>query len=719
MEPAKAYLVALDAGGTMTDSFLVDEQGNFWLGKHLTEDEDQSVSYLGSVRDACAYAGIGSEDMHRSATAVIYSGTTMLNTVLQGTGKKVGLLVTWGFEHHPYIERALTWLGQSPYEIAKFQMHEHTPPLVELANVKGVSERISGGSFLPPGCHYPAGKVVIPLAEQGVRAAVCELLDTGVEVIGILFLHSYANPEHERRAAEIARDVCRRRGLEIPIVLSSEICPRMKESTRLKSLLIECSAAEETRRQLQGVERAAKREGFRHNLQTVLSYGAVADIRYPRLYESICSGPTGGLLGGRYLASLLGLRNVVCADLGGTSFDVGLIVDGVVPMEKEPSFARHRLNLPMVAIDSIGAGTGSEIHVDATLKRTHIGPLSAGSRLGVCLQYPEITISDVNVALGYLPWDYFLGGKIRLDREAALSALEERLATPLGLSVEEAGSGVLEFLYSQLRDHLNGTLLARGLNPRDFVLVVYGGSGPLHMHGIAEAMELGGVCTVPWAAAFSAFGIAASEYFHRYEKGFVCVLSPDMRPEAKLAQAKMIDAAWREMEERAYRELEKAGFHRDMVSFRYGISARYLGQLFLSWDAPVSRGRIETPQDVEAVIASFEGTYGSIYPTAARFPEAGHLVSGAHLEAVVPKTVPRIVPQPLRGAKPCQAAYKGERDVYFHGWKKFERWEMDLLEAGNRVDGPAIVEHPMTTLVIPPERYVELDAYKVIWYRGK
>ncbi|MBI2876817.1 MAG: hydantoinase/oxoprolinase family protein [Candidatus Tectomicrobia bacterium] len=715
----KGYLVALDAGGTMTDTFLVDESGNFYLGKHLTCHEDESVSYLGSVQDACASLGISSTEMHGKAIASIYTGTTILNTLLQRTGTKVGLLITRGFEHLSYMERGLTWLGQSPYEISKFQLHEHTAPLVDLQRVKPISERISGGSFFPPGCHHPAGQVIIPLAEEEVRRAVNELLEVGVETIGILFLHSYANPEHERRAAEVAREVLRQREADLPVVLSSEICPRIKESTRAKSLLLECYAAEPTRRQLLAVERAAQGEGFRYELQTVLSYGAVANVRYPRLYESICSGPTGGVLGGQFLARLLGIRNLICADIGGTSFDVGLIVEGVLPIDKEPSFARHRLNLPMVALDSIGAGAGMEIHVDPDLKRTYLGPVSAGSRLGVCLDYPEITLSDVNVALGYLPWDYFLGGKIRLDREAAWRALEERLARPLGLSVEEAGSGVLDLLHSQLRDHLHGTLRARGLNPREFALIAYGGSGPLHLWGVMEGMELGGVCTVPWAAAFSAFGIATSEYLHRYERGFVCVLAGAMSPEARLDQARMVDAAWREMEEQAYRELEREGFPRESVSFRYGISARYLGQLFASWDAPVVKGRVEGPEDAEGLIAAFEQVYTTIYPTAARFAEAGYLISSAYLEAIVPKITPKLVQYPLKDRKPPHGAYKGQREVYHRGWKRFDRWEMDRLEAGNCVEGPAILEHPMTTLVVPPEHSVEFDAHKVIWYRRK
>lgn len=719
MNSDKQYLIAIDAGGTMTDTFLVDDGGNFYLGKSLTDHANESNSYLASVKDASFTTGAASSAVHKRTVASIYTGTSMLNTLVQKNGSKTGLLITRGFEHFPYIERALTWLQQSPTEMSKYQMHEHNAPLVALKNVKPISERIGGGSIFA-GAHLAPGKTVIPLAENEVRQAVEELLDAGVTSIGILFLHSYINPQHERRAAEIANEVISERGATARVVTSSDICPRMKENTRLKSLLVECYAVERSRKQLLQVEEKAKADGYQHGLKTVLAYGSVADIRYPRLYESVCSGPTGGVMGAQYLARHLDIGNVICVDLGGTSFDTCIIVDGVLPISKEPDFARHRLNLPMVGLDTIGAGTGMEIHVDPKMKRTTLGPESAGSRVGVCFGHHDITVSDVNVVLGYLSPDNFLGGKVKLDIEAARKALEERLARPLGMGVEEAGSAVLDYLASLMRDHLNEAMLSRGLNPRDFTMIAYGGSGPLHMWDLVSRMNIGAVCTVPWAAAFSAFGVAVSEYFHRYEKNVICTLPNTMAPEARLEQAGVVDAAWREMEQRAYQELTDAGFDRKDISFRYGISARYLGQLFASWDAPVAQGTVDSIEAVDGLIAAFERVYGAIYPNAARFPEAGYLISAAYLEAVVPKITPKLAEYTLQDKTPSRHAHKGRRDVYHRGaWRKFDIWNMDGLAAGNVVEGPAIIEHSMTTMIIPPENYAEFDKHKVIWYREK
>jgi len=207
------------------------------------------------------------------------------------------------------------------------------------------------------------GQVVIPLVEEEARQGVKELLDEGVEVIGILTIGSYVNPTHEKRIAEIALEMTRQRGVDVPVVASYELCSVPNENERLKTLLIQCYAAETARKSLLSVEAAARKDGYEYELLTLLAYGGAANIRYPKLCEAVISGPTGGLLGGKFMADFTGLRNILCCDLGGTTFDAGLIAAGLIPVNKSPDFAGHRLRLPMVSIDSIGAGTGTVIHV--------------------------------------------------------------------------------------------------------------------------------------------------------------------------------------------------------------------------------------------------------------------------------------------------------------------------------------------------------------------
>jgi acetone carboxylase beta subunit len=212
--------------------------------------------------------------------------------------------------------------------------------------------------------------------------------------------------------------------------------------------------------------------------------------------------------------------------------------------------------------------------------------------------------------------------------------------------------------------------------------------------------------------------VAAADYFHRYQKSVLCVLPAGLLGEVLLYMSTGLNAAWQELEGRAYQEFEKEGYPPEKVTFKYGIYARYLGQM-VSWEAPVQKSRVETPEDVENLVAAFEKAYTTIYPVAARMPEMGYAITAVYCEAMVDRIKPMIAKYPLKDKNPPANAYKGQRDVYHRKWTKFDIWEMDLLEAGNRVDGPAIIEHPMTTLVIPPENYVEFDEHKLIWYRRR
>jgi len=715
---SKRYIIALDAGGTMTDTFLIDEQGVFTLGKALTNRANESVSYLASVGNAAARWSLDSAHVHKQAISSTYTGTTMVNIILTQSGSKVGLLITRGFKDMPLLERGLTWLGLSYEEVLHQQLHEHTPWMVQPEHVKEISERISVGSYYMAH-HYKPGQVIIPLVEEDVVKGVNELLDQGIEVIGILTLASHTNPVHENRIAEIAREIVKKRGVDVPVITSNQVCPLSKENERLKTLLLHCYAAETARKQLLLVEQAARKDGYRHNLLTLLSYGAVSTVHYPKLVEAMVSGPVGGVLGGKAVADLVGWKNVISTDLGGTSFDAGLIISGEIPINKEPCFSGHRLRIPMVSIDSIAAGGGTVIHVDKLTKRIALGPDSVGSSIGSCYRSSEITITDMNLILGYLNPDYFLGGSVKLDKEKAVEMATEKLAKPLGQDLFKLASRILDLFHSQLCNHINSILLSRGLSPDRFVLVASGGGGPLHAWGIGRGIALGGIFMVPWAAAFSAFGVASADYFHRYDRAVTFFYTPDMTDEIKMYQGMALNQAWQELEERAYEELAAEGIKREAVRFRYGIFGSYVGQI-TTWACRVDKGRVGTVNDLAKIIAAFEKTYQTIYPVAARHPEAGYQITEVYLEAVVERAKPRIPTHSLTDQKPVETAFKGRRKGYIDGkWLDFRLWEMDFLEAGNKIDGPAIIEHPMTTVVIPPQNYVELDKYRFMWFRRK
>lgn len=712
------FQIAQDAGGSMTDCFLVDDDGNFATGKFLSNHEQEEISYLGSLGDAARRWNMTTADIHRDAVSSTYTGTAMVNILVTRTGSKVGLLITRGFGDMPIQERGLTWLGQSYEDILHQQLHEHTPWMVEPENIVEVSERITVGGYLAEH-HLPAGTVVIPLSEADVVKGVSKLLDNGVEVIAVLTLASYANPAHEKRIAEIAREMIAQRGLDVPVVASHEMCPVPNETERLKTLLLQCYTAEIARRKYFAVEEVAKKEGYKHELLTLLAYGGAATIRYPTLAEAAISGPTGGLLGAKFMGDFLRQPNIVGWDLGCTTCDVGLIAGGLLPVNKEPEFSGHRLRMPMIAIDSIGAGCSHAVHVDPVSRRITIGPDSVREALGTMYTSDQITIGDIDMVLRYLDPKYYLGGSIEINRDRAEKELTERVAKPLGQDVYSVSSKILDLLHAKVADHITGVMLSRGLNPAEFTLLVYGAAGPTHLWGLAREMNFGNVVITPWAAVFSAFGVCAADYFHRYDKAVPFFLTPQMDEGTKLYMGSLLSNAWEEMEKQGLAELEAEGIPKDQVTFRHGFTGRYIGQLS-GWECPVDLGRVQSLSELDKVVATFDKNYTKIYPAGARYPESGYQITEVYVEAVAHKPKPIIPSFELMGQQPPKKAYKGQREAYMDGgWIKFDLWEQDLLEAGNRINGPAIIEHSMTTTVIPPQNYLELNHHKLMRYMKK
>ncbi|MDX2425449.1 MAG: hydantoinase/oxoprolinase family protein, partial [Cycloclasticus sp.] len=521
---------------------------------------------------------------------------------------------------------------------------------------------------------------------------------------------------HEHRAKEIALEMLEEAGIDIPVVCSSDIAPVSKENNRLKSLLLQCFAAEHTRETIAAVEKTAINDGYDARLLTLLSYGGAVNVEYPRLYETVISGPIGGMMGAQVMSNKLGLKNVCTADMGGTSFDVGLIVNNMLTIRKDPDFAGHRLALPMVAIDSVGSGAGSAVWIDE-YKRLHVGPESAGAEVGICYKYDKLTVTDVNVAMGYVDPNYFLGGKITLDAEKAKKALKETIADPLGLDIYQAGKGILAVVNAQMRDAAKAILVSKGYNTRDFTMMCYGGAGPVHMWGYTQDFELADVITFPYAAAFSAFGGACAEYLHRYHMGVVMTVPNGIEDAGKEKVAKDIDAAWRTLEARAVEEMASEGIASEDLVYRYGFYGRYMGQLE-SFETLLDSGEAKSAEDIDKIIAAFEEMYTNIYPEGARFPDAGYAITEVFVQAVAPKAMPEIISHEIEGAIPPEAAYVESRQVSHEGqFYDFKVWQMSELRAGNIVHGPAIIRDPMTTVIIPPEKRIEIDEYMVLHYR--
>jgi N-methylhydantoinase A len=702
----KPLVLGIDAGGTMTDTFVVAEDGSFALGKAATTPKDESVGFIESATDAALQWEMPPEELFPDLSVVLYAGTTMLNTLLSRTGKRLGLIVTEGFEDSVQMGRGMqAWAGYSYADRLHAVTHVHPEPLVPRERIFGVTERVD-----------MFGEVVLPLYEHEVVIAVKRLLQHDVEAICVSFLFSFVNPAHEERAAEIVRDVLGEHSLDLPVFVAHEVRPVLREHSRLNSTLIEAYAAAPVRNQLFNVEGSIHSRGFGRPLRTVLSYGGLADIRYPRLHETLISGPVGGVLGAKFIGDIIGEENIIVTDLGGTSFDIGAITQGVIPIDSEPVLARFKLSLPTIALESIGAGAGTIVKVDPVTHRLELGPESAGSDPGpVCFDRggDRATVCDCDLVLGYLNPENFLGGKVRLNVEKAERALREQVTDVLGVDLHRGAEGIVRMLEASARTALQEVITARGYNPSSYVCMAYGGSGPLHVAGYTRGLDFKAVMTFPFAAAFSAFGCTTADFLHRYSSSTRITLGAEPTEDEFAAADAEIAAIWARLEEQARAEFAGEGADARRLQFERFAMMRYAVQLDdLEITAPDQNGG----SPAALLVARFEDLYERINRRVAKYRKGGYAITEIGLFARIPTPKPVFPEHTLARAEPRRAATKGTREVYADGaWQTARIWEMDELRPGNIIDGLSIVEHSMTTLVIPNGMRVAMDQRGFLW----
>lgn len=699
-------VLGIDAGGTMTDTFFVDADGDFVVGKAQSTPENEALGLIESSREGLEHWGMELPEALGSIQTGVYSGTAMLNRVVQRKGLRTGLIVNAGMEDFHRMGRAIqAYLGFAYEDRIHLNTHYYDEPLVPRHLTRGVMERVD-----------MSGTVVIPLREDTARQAAKELIAQDVEGIVISLLHSYRNPEHERRVRDIVEEELKAAGKQIPVFASVDYYPVRKETHRTNTTILEAFAAEPSRQTLKKISTAFKDNGSKFDFRVMATHGGTISWKAKELARTISSGPIGGVIGAKYLGEVLGYKNIACSDIGGTSFDVALITQGELTIRNDPDMARLVLSLPLVAMDTVGAGAGSYIRLDPYTKAIKLGPDSAGYRVGVCWAesgIETVTISDCHVILGYLNPDNFLGGQVKLDRERAWNAMKEQIADPLGLSVEEAAAGVIELLDSDLRDYLRSMISGKGYNPGSFTCFSYGGAGPVHTYGYTEGLGFEDVIVPAWAAGFSAFGCAAADFEYRYDKSMDINIAQDAEDGLKTAQATSLNEAWKELEQRVLEEFALNGYTADQVQLIPGFRMQYRGQLNdLEIESPITSAG--TSDDWDKLVDAFNDTYGRVYAASARSPELGYSVTGAIMRGIVPIPKPKVPKEELQGETPPDEAKLGTRKFYRHKkWVDAQLFQMEKLQPGNRITGPAIIESDATTFVVPGGFETYLDGHRL------
>jgi len=707
---SKVQVLGIDAGGTMTDTFFVRDDGRFVVGKAQSNPDDESIAVYNSSQDALAHWRRDVDDVYPELVTCVYSGTAMINRVLARKGLDVGLLCNKGFEHvHGMGRTVQSYLGYALEERLHLNAHRYDPPLVPLHRIRGVTERTD-----------VQGQIVIPVREAEVREAVHQLVGAGAKAIVICLLQSHKNGASERLVRDITKKELEKLGLKLPVFASVDYYPARKESHRMNTTILEAYAAEPSRQTLKKVSEHAKKHGAKFDLRVMATHGGTISWKASELARTIVSGPIGGVIGSKMLGEALGYDNIACSDIGGTSFDMALITKGNFAIASDPDMARLVLSLPLVTMDSVGAGAGSFVRIDPYSNAIKLGPDSAGYRVGTC--WPEsgletITVSDCHVVLGYLNPDNFLGGAIKLDVERARRHIKAQIAAPMGLSVEDAAAGVIELLDLHLHEYLRSNVAAKGYSPTDFVCFSYGGAGPVHTYGYTQGLGFKDVVVPAWAAGFSAFGCACADFEYRYDKSVDLAVPQNGSPENKREAARAIEQAWEELTGKVIEEFRINGFKAKDITLLPGFRMQYMGQLNdLEIISPIHRAA--SAHDWDAMAEAFETTYARVYASAARSPELGFSVTAVIMRGTVATQKPVLPEDPDSGPVPPAQARLGTRKFYRHKkWVDAVIWQMEALKAGNEITGPAIIESDATTFVIPDGFATRLDKHRLFHLR--
>lgn len=668
------YRVAVDVGGTFMDFVLMDEESGTIKVEKAASLADQLPSQF--------IKGMGGFDVPMESLGRIFHGMTVgVNALLQERGARVGLITTRGFRDVLEMGRG----GRKP--VYNFTQKNPTP-IVERSLRREVTERLNFN-----------GDVLKPIDLNELDREVDYLLSQGVEAIAITFLHAYAHPSHEIAA----RDRILERHPHIPISVSHEIASEWREYERTSTTVLNAFIQPVVKGYLDELQDKLADTGFEGSLGIMQSSGGVANTETAsaKPIRTLMSGPAGGVIGARFLCAKLGYENVICTDVGGTSYEVAIIEDGNILERSQTEIARRPILSSLIDVASIGAGGGSIAWLDHR-GGLQVGPQSAGATPGpVCFGTggTEPTTTDAHLVLGRLDPEYFLGGRMKLDIDGARKAIEEKIAIPLGISVEKAASGIVRIAETNMANAIRTKTVARGLDPREFVSLAYGGGGGLFACAVAEELEVPRVIVPVAPANFSAWGILTSDYIEDEVRTRVSSFHRDNIGETLL----VLD----ELTERALEAVEGYGFARPDIELLRRLDLRFKNQEY-TITIDLEPGWTDAESILKGAREKFAAAHMRLY---------GHGEADADMEQVSVRCraigrvrAPEVAKIPVPENKPPSRT----RKTYFDSAARVMETEVvarDGLAPGECIKGPAIVEEWTMTTIVPPDWSCVVDDY--------
>lgn len=689
--------VSVDIGGTFTDCFVVYGE-RCVEGKALTTNHNLALGFNDALADACRQLDVPVAALLADVDSVRYATTLGTNALIERRGPRIGVLVTAGFKSTIPLSRARGYgEGLSEHEQMDVPNARRPEPIVPIPMIREVRERIDyrGDAFLR-------------LDEDDVRLAIRSLIDAGAEALVVAFTNSVVNPAHELRVREIFLEEYPSHLLgAMPLLLSHQVAGRRGEYARAMSTILDAFLHQTMYYGLGTLELNLRAQGYTKPMQVSHNSGGMAQLNSTDALQTVHSGPVSGIAASEQLALQAELGDVVATDMGGTSFDIGLVVQGGVKYyDFNPVIDRWLVSMPMVHLVTLGAGGGSIARYDRMYGTVEIGPRSAGSDPGpACYDRGglEPTVTDADLLLGYLDPARYADGRIALNPRRARRAFETHLTGPLGLDAVATARLVKQTVDANMANGIANELRTRGYEPRNFTILAYGGNGPLHACGIASALGVQRILAPPFSSTFSACGAGNVNQMHIHETSTWTVLF-DPAARAFYTDYAAFNATVEALERRGREDLLRQGLEADAIRYRLELDMRYGNQRVQT--AVVSElRRLASQRDVLALIDQFHRRYGERFGEGSQSPEAGIRINTMRVCAYVEQ--PRVRFSKLledvpRRAPPAPLASRACHFVGHDAALDTPTYGEAALEPGTVIAGPAIVTTRATTYLVEP-----------------
>ncbi len=676
------YRLGIDAGGTFTDFILADRKGDVRIFKALSTPQDPTLAIRNGLKLIEEETGISATEIVSNADLCINGTTVGLNALIQHKGAKTGLIATKGHEDSIEIR-----LG---HKEDGYRYDPEYPPatmLVPRYLRRGVSERV-----------ISTGAVHTPMNEEDVREACRHFLREGVDSVAISFVWSVLHPDHELRAAQIVREMMP----DVRLTVGSQLYPQVREYTRTSTAIVNAYLAPILTRYVEAVDGYFRSLGARNPVRYFQSNGGLAlgSVVSDQSVYAINSGPASAPQAALYIAEPWGMKNIITVDMGGTSFDITLTRDGRANVSKNIDFLRYRIGIPMIQVETLGAGGGSIGWID-NMGLMQMGPQSAGSDPGPA-SYDQggtqPTTTDANLVLGYINPDGLVGGRLPLNTEKARAAIKARIADPLGLSVEKAAYGMFSIVNNNMVNAIRRVSVERGYDPRDFVLNCAGGATGAHITALAREMGIRRVLISKLASGLCAYGQIISDVKYNY------MAPAPVRLDSANAAARL-DGLFNGLETKGVNDLTRDGFERDRITVRRSLDMRYVGQVH-ECTVEIDPFVIDEPA-LSKLIEAFHARHEELYT----YSERQSVVEIVNVESAIWGKVDRPNRMTVAPGKGAAAALEGTRPMIFDASaipQDAPVYAGARLGAGDRITGPAVIEEVTTTLVIEPGWEAEL-----------